>query len=135
VWLVAAHSVAVGLALLVAPDFTARFAGFGPVTPIFFARQAGVFHLVMAVGYLVELRRGGVTLLVFAKTTAFVFLTASWLAGAEAWSVPFSGLSDGAMALVAWWLWRRASPPLGRGPPPARQETRSGGTPMPSSSS
>ena len=109
VWLVAAHSATVGLALLLAPDLVARFAGFGAVSPPFFARQAGVFHLVLAAGYLLEQRRGGeVTLLVTAKATAFAFLTGSWLAGASAWSVPFSGLSDGAMGLVAWWLWRRA---------------------------
>ena len=108
VWLVAAHSAVVGLALLVAPDLSARFAGFGQVTPPFFARQAGVFHLVLAVGYLFEQRRGSAALLVVAKTTAFAFLTGSWLAGTPGWSVPFSGLSDGAMGLVAWWLWRRA---------------------------
>ena len=109
VWLVAAHSVAVGLALLAAPDLAARFAGFGPVAPTFFARQAGVFHLVLAAGYLLEHRRGSVLLLVTAKATAFAFLTVSWLAGTSAWSLPFSGLSDGAMGLVAWWLWRRSA--------------------------
>lgn len=113
VWLVAAHSLAVGLGLLLFPDLATRFAGFGPVTPIFFARQAGVFHLVLALGYLLEHRRGSVTLLVAAKTTAFVFLTGSWLAGTSAWAVPLSGPSDGAMGLVAWWLWRRAGRPGG----------------------
>jgi len=110
VWLVVAHSVAVGLGLLLVPDLTTRFAGFGPVTPTFFVRQAGVFHLVLAAGYLLEHRRGGVTLLVAAKAIAFAFLVGSWLAGTSAWSVPLSGLSDGAMGLVAWWLWRRAAP-------------------------
>ncbi len=107
-WLVAAHSAAVGLGLLLAPDLATRFAGFGPVTPPFFARQAGLFHLVLAAGYLLEQRRGSAALLVVAKASAFVFLTGSWLAGTSAWSVPFSGLSDGAMGLVAWWLWRRS---------------------------
>lgn len=107
-WLVAAHSLAVGLGLLVAPDLATRFAGFGPVSPRLFARQAGVFHLVLATGYLVENRRGGVALLVCAKAFAFAFLMTSWLAGTSAWSVPVTGLADGAMGLVAWWLWRRA---------------------------
>ncbi len=108
-WLVAAHSLAVGLALLVAPDLATRLAGFGPVVPRFFARQAGVFHLALATGYLVESRRGGVALLVSAKALAFAFLMGSWLAGTSAWSVPVIGLGDGAMGLVAWWLWRRAA--------------------------
>jgi hypothetical protein len=110
VWLVAAHSVAVGLAFILAPELTTRFAGFGPVTPTFFARQAGVFHLALAAAYLLEIRRGGVALLVAVKAAAFAFLMVSWLGGASAWSVPFSGLGDGVMGLVAWWLWRRAGP-------------------------
>lgn len=129
VWLVAAHSVAVGLALLLAPDLATGFAGFGPVRPTFFARQAGIFHLVVAVGYLLEHRRGSAALLVCAKGTAFAFLTVSWLGGAEAWSVPLSGLSDGGMALVAWVLWRRARPG-GRQP-----QAAPGGATVPSSSS
>ncbi len=110
VWLVAAHSVAVGLGLLLAPELATRFAGFGQLTPTFFARQNGVFHLVLAAGYLLEHRRGSVALLVAVKAAAFAFLMGSWLAGTSAWSVPFSGLADGAMGLVAWWLWRRAGP-------------------------
>jgi hypothetical protein len=107
--LVAAHSAAVGIALAVFPEWTTVFAGFGPVRPLFFARQAGVFHLVLAAGYLLEARRGGVALLVTAKSTAAVFLAAAWLSGVQGWSVPFSAAGDALMGAVAAWLARPAS--------------------------
>jgi hypothetical protein len=111
--LVAAHSAAVGIALAVFPGWATDFAGFGPVRPIFFARQAGVFHLVLAAGYLIELRRGSVTLLVTAKSIAAVFLTSAWLAGVPGWSVPFSAAADALMGLVVGWL-ARSEPPARR---------------------
>jgi hypothetical protein len=107
--LVAAHSAAVGVALAAFPGWATAFGGFGPVRPIFFARQAGVFHLVMAAGYLLELRRGSVALLVTAKSIAAVFLAASWLGGAPGWSIPFSAAGDALMGLAAAWLARPAA--------------------------
>jgi hypothetical protein len=107
--LVAAHSAAVGVALTAFPEWATAFAGFGPVRPLFLARQAGVFHLVLAAGYLIELRRGSVTLLVTAKSVAAVFLAASWLTGAPGWSVPFSAAGDALMGLLAGWLARPAA--------------------------
>lgn len=98
-----------GLALVLFPDGATAFAGIGPVRPVFFARQAGVFHLVLAAGYLLELRRGGVTLLVAAKACAVVFLGLSWAAGTPGWSIPFSAAADGLMGLAAAWLARPAA--------------------------
>ena len=47
--LVAAHSVGVGLVLLVAGDWGTALGGWGTVTPAFFVRQFGVFLAVGAV--------------------------------------------------------------------------------------
>ena len=105
--LVALHSVAIGVALLAFPVWSARFGGWGGAGPLFFLRQGGVFHLVVAFGYLFEHRRhGGVTLLVTAKSVACVFLLGTALAGETAWSVPLSGLADGAMGMAALLLHR-----------------------------
>lgn len=107
--LAALHSVAIGLGLSLAPDLAARLAGFSPVSPVFFARQGGAFHLVLGAGYWLEHRRHGTTwLLVLAKGTATVFLGAHVLAGEAAWSVPFSLLADAAMGLCGWLLRPRA---------------------------
>ena len=97
--LVVLHSLLVGALLIFFTGWTLEFAGFGGSADYFFPRQSGVFHIVIAIGYAVEYRRShGITLLLLAKFTAVVFLLAfsSWN---EAWSVPFSGIADGLMAV------------------------------------
>jgi hypothetical protein len=101
VTLIAMHSYAVGAALLFAPGFGARLGGWGEVAPLFFMRQAGVFHFLVATVYLVEWRRfGTVSFLLFAKCVAVLFLGTLWLVGDQPWVVPFSGLADGMMAIA-----------------------------------
>jgi hypothetical protein len=114
VWLVALHSYAVGLGLLLAPGLAVTIGGFPEPETLFFMHQGGVFHLVVATGYLIEYRRSGTaTLLVFAKTVATVFLGLSWLLPPEApWLIGVSALGDGAMGAVAWWLSRRRTSPV-----------------------
>jgi hypothetical protein len=106
--LIAVHSYAVGLALVFATEWGARLGGWDRVAPLFFARQAGVFHLVVATGYLLEYSRDrGVSLLLVTKAIAVVFLFSSTALGNVPWVVPFSGVVDGLMgATVA--LVRRA---------------------------
>ena len=107
--LVALHSIAVGVVLAFFPGWGARFGGFDPITPVFFARQGGVFHVVLGIAYWTEYRRtGGVALLVFAKACATVFLLTATLLGGVPWAVPASAAGDALMGLAAWWLRRRA---------------------------
>lgn len=107
--LVALHSYAVGTFLLFATAWGARFGGFGEVTPLFFARQAGIFHFVIATAYLVErFVHGGVVIMLMAKATAVVFLLAVWLLGVDAWSIPLSAAGDAAMGVATFVLSRRA---------------------------
>jgi hypothetical protein len=114
--LIALHSVAVGLGLTLLPGWGARFGGFGEVQPTFFARQAGVFHFVVAFGYLYEFfRYRSIGLLLFAKSVAVVFLTLAFVLGQHAWLVPVSALGDGVMGAAAWWVHARASEASARG--------------------
>ncbi|MCL4837898.1 MAG: hypothetical protein KJ058_08040 [Thermoanaerobaculia bacterium] len=107
VLLVVLHSAGIGVALLAFPRWAAGFGGWGEAGPLFFLRQGGVFHLVVAFGYLQEyLRHRGVTLLVAAKSAACLFLLGVTLAGETAWSVPLSGVADGGMAVAALLLHR-----------------------------
>ena len=97
VFLVSLHSLLIGAGLIVATDWILTFAGWGHVDHLFFPRQSGVFHIIVAVGYWIEHRRHGtIFLMVFAKSSAVIFLLvmSPWK---EAWSVPFSGVTDGLM--------------------------------------
>lgn len=99
--LVALHSAAVGVVLMTAPAAASRFGGWDSVSPLFFACQAGIFHLVLAAGYLIEyVRYRGVVFLVTAKTLAVVFLGTATLIGGVPWIVPVSGIGDGLMGLA-----------------------------------
>jgi hypothetical protein len=105
--LISLHSCIVGLMLLFAADWAVRFAGWAGADPIFFIWQAGAFHFVLAAGYLVEYSRTQtISLLLIAKTTAFVFLIGGSLLVETPWSVWFSGFADGAMALTAYLVHR-----------------------------
>jgi len=105
--LIALHSIMVGIMLLGFPEWAVIFAGWQGAEPVFFIRQAGVFHFVLAAGYLVEyFRWRSISLLLIAKTIAFVFLIGGWLLADVPWSVWFSGLADGAMGLMAFLVHR-----------------------------
>ena len=112
-WLVVAvalHSYAVGFFLLFFTEWGARFGGWGDVSPLFFARQAGIFHFVVASGYLVEyFRARSVWFLLLAKATATVFLVAMTFHDGGPWALPLSALADALMGLAVWAVHREAS--------------------------
>jgi len=106
--LIALHSCIVGSMFLAAPDWTMRFAGWHSISPAFFAYQAGIFHFVLAVAYLLEYHRyGGVSILTTAKSIAFVFLITATIIDPIPWAVWTSGILDGVMAVVVWWVHRQ----------------------------
>ena len=105
--LIALHSIIVGVMLLFFAEWAIEFAGWSGADPVFFIWQAGAFHFVLATGYLVEYSRTQtISLLLIAKTTAFVFLIGGSLLADTPWSVWFSGFADGAMALTAFLVHR-----------------------------
>jgi hypothetical protein len=107
--LVALHTFAVGAGLFFVPAWALRFGGWQVVPPLFFPRQAAIFHFILGIAYLEEHRRfGGVSLLVMAKTFAVVFLVGAALLASVPWFVPAAGVADGLMGLLAWLLHRRA---------------------------
>jgi hypothetical protein len=111
--LIAVHSVVVGLFLSFATDWGARFGGFPSPVPLFFPRQAGAFHFVVAGVYLVEyFAYRGVALLVMTKAMAVVFLGLSSALAVVPWVVPLSGLGDLAMGAAVLLLRRARGLPL-----------------------
>jgi VIT1/CCC1 family predicted Fe2+/Mn2+ transporter len=110
--LISLHSTIVGAMFMLAPQWTLRFAGWPGIDPVFFAYQAGVFHFVLAAAYLLEYHRyRGVSVLMTAKITAFVFLISATIIDPIPWAVWTSGILDGAMALVVWWVHRAVARP------------------------
>ncbi len=107
--LIAAHSAAIGLLALVATEWGVRFSGFAGASPLFFPRQVGIFHVVVAIAYLIEWTRyRGVIVLVTTKTIAVLFLTTMILVDRLPWVVPFSAAGDAAMGLAALLVHLRA---------------------------
>jgi len=105
--LISLHSIIVGIMLMFFAEWAVRFAGWAGADPVFFIWQAGAFHFVLATGYLVEHSRSRtISLLLIAKSTAFVFLIGGSLLIETPWSVWFSGFADGAMALTAFLVHR-----------------------------
>lgn len=108
--LVALHSAVVGVILLGAPGWAASIGGWGEIDTVFFIRQGGAFHIVVAAGYLMEyFRHRTVSLLLTAKGLATVFLVLSWLADLSGpWALPFAALGDCLMGVLVLGVHRRA---------------------------
>lgn len=95
--LVALHSFLVCSLMVFFPQWMLEFAGWEKVDYVFFIKQSGAFHFVVAVGYLLEYwRHRSIGLLIVAKTTAVIFLLALSPWG-DAWAISFSGITDGLM--------------------------------------
>ena len=111
--LIALHSVVVGLFLTFATEWGARFGGFPNPVPLFFPRQAGAFHFVVAAVYLVEyFHYRGVLMLVTTKSIAVVFLGIVTIVCPAPWVVPLSAVGDGLMGLLVVLVRRRRRLPL-----------------------
>ncbi len=112
--LIALHSAIIGILLMAVPQWLLRFGGWQQgIEPVFYAYQAGIFHVVLAVGYLLEHRRyRGVSFLITAKTMALAFLLVVTAVHEVPWAVPLCGLADGAMALLTWFVHRQVVRPV-----------------------
>ena len=108
--LIALHSAAIGIVLMFFTRQGAALGGWPEVVPLFFARQAGIFHIVVMAGYLLEyFRHGTVTFLLVTKILAVVFLVGIMVFEPDtSWTVPLSALGDGMMALVVYLVHRQA---------------------------
>jgi len=107
--LIAIHSFLIGIFLLFFTRWGTALGGWPEVVPLFFARQAGIFHVVVACGYLLDyFRHGSVTFLLLAKILAVAFLTGIMVSEPSSpWTIPLSAVGDGMMALVMYLVHRR----------------------------
>jgi hypothetical protein len=104
-WLISLHTFFVGLALIFHPPGILRMLGFHSIGEEFFPVQGGVFHILMGIFYLtvvlrVEGFRAVIYLSIITKSMAFVFLLYYYFFGEGIFIVLFSGIVDGALAVV-----------------------------------
>jgi hypothetical protein len=112
IWLLvmAFHSFAVGIGLIWHPSPLLAQFGFVACREPFFPTQGGVFHIVMAIGYVLAASgssrfEGLIPFSILVKFVATIFLMGYWLKNPALKIVMLSGLVDGAMAGVLAFLY------------------------------
>jgi hypothetical protein len=104
-WLVALHSIAMGLALIAQPALLMKLSGFSSECERFFPAQGGVFHILMAVAYImgatnIEKYYYLTVFSIIVKAVATLFLMVYCFAVEFKWIVLLSGIGDGVMGLM-----------------------------------
>ena len=111
-WLIALHSLSVGIGLILFPPSYLEFFGFENYSYSFFQVQGGVFHIVMAMAYIMAIKYmykspGLIVFSVSAKSLATVFLIIYYLFVESSWMIIMSALGDAAMASILYFLFNR----------------------------
>jgi hypothetical protein len=111
-WVVAAHSIIMGLALITQPAFLMEWSGFKSGYERFFPAQGGVFHLLMAVAYSLGAANSRkyhflIVFSVMVKAAATIFLLVYCFAVEFKWIILISGVSDGVMGAAIYIALRR----------------------------
>jgi len=104
-YLLAIHSICVGLALITTPTELFAYFGYIPVAEKFFPTQGGVFHIIMGIAYFLAARyvnkeQGLIILTIIAKLTATLFLVLYYVFVRQVWMILVSGILDALMATV-----------------------------------
>ncbi len=110
-WLVALHSFAVGIGLLVQPSILFNTFSFPQHYGYFFPAQGGVFHLIMAVAYATAAVDSWkfyyfIPFAVFVKSAATLFLFTYYFLFEQSWIILLSGLGDGLMMVLLLICWK-----------------------------
>ncbi|MCL5037312.1 MAG: hypothetical protein M1269_09385 [Chloroflexi bacterium] len=109
--LIAIHSFCIGFMLLFIPRQLLTAFGIPCPEMLFFPNQSGIFHVVLAMGYLLALPGKTVNLrclafLIIAKTIAVTFLVISGIFVAKDIIIILIGIFDGLMGLAAYIMMR-----------------------------
>ena len=104
-WLIAFHSIGVGIGMVVSPSDWIAYFNITPSDHRFFITQGGVFHLIMAIAYIMAASNptDNEKLIVFSiivKFCATLFLLTYFIFINQFGIVFLSGISDFCMGLV-----------------------------------
>jgi len=110
-YLIAMHSLLVGIALIIIPADNLGYFGFEDYQGNFFKVQGGVFHIVLSLVYAIAAKNIDkhqilVVLTIAAKFIATFFLFSFYVIIEQVWVVGVSGAGDMIMGILVWYLWR-----------------------------
>lgn len=111
-WLVALHSLLVGIGLIFLPFSFFEFLGFQKTFDRFFSTQGGVFHIAMSVGYAMAAKdlskyKQLIVFTIIIKFIATVFLLSYFFVVSQQWLIITSGISDFVMGYVVLYLYKK----------------------------
>jgi hypothetical protein len=111
-WLIALHSLSVGIGLILFSSSYLEIFGFNNYSYTFFQAQGGVFHIVMCVAYLMASKYmykspDLINFSILAKSMATVFLIVYFLIKEQSWMIIMSAFVDAAMAIILFYLYKK----------------------------
>ena len=111
-WIMAIHSFFVGIGLILQFDVVMKIMGFGMCREKFFPAQGGVFHIVMALGYVLpaknlEKYQCLALFSILVKALATFFLLTYYIFFEQIWTVLASGIIDGIMCLAVFYFYKQ----------------------------
>lgn len=109
-YLVAFHSMVVGIMLMLRPERLMAFSDLDEANEIFYPVQSGVFHIVMAVGYSmaawdIQAFSGLVIFSITVKFIATLFLFIYYFLVQPRKIILASGIADGIMGVVILYVY------------------------------
>jgi hypothetical protein len=101
-WILASHSLFIGVCLILLPESAMNFFGLESYGEKFFPVQGGVFHIVLGSCYAlaavgIDRFNGLVLFTILAKFIATIFLFTYYFSVKQAWVILISGMGDGIM--------------------------------------
>ncbi len=110
-WLVAIHSILVGIGLLLVPPSFLNYFGLQNYKESFFQAQGGAFHLVVSIAYCMAAiapHRSSqlINFIISLKLLAFAFLIIYFIFVLQSWLILVSGVADGMMGIMVLFLFR-----------------------------
>lgn len=111
-WIFVFHTTGVAIGLFVLPSEYLTYFGLDGYQGRFFQTQAGIFHLVLGVAYLLALYQWEkahalIFFAVVAKYIAVVFLVLYYFIFEPAWIILFSAFGDGFLGITLLLLYTR----------------------------
>ncbi len=111
-WLIALHSLLVGIGLILFPPSYLEFFGFHNHNYSFFQAQGGVFHIVMCIAYVMAIKfmyksPGLIIFSISAKSMATLFLIIYYVFWESSWMIIMSAFGDAVMAAMLYFLYNR----------------------------